>query len=191
VLSDGEVFRRSIDVPAAFEEIFERHGGAVWRYSRRRVGQDAAEDVVADTFLVAFQRRGEFDSNYESARPWLLGIATNVIRRRLRDERAYLERKRHALSLIPVEDTADVDRLDAERMRPMLIEALLALSLEDRETFLLVSVGELTYSEAASALGVPVGTVRSRIHRARNQLRERIPGLPAIDDEGGTGVDDG
>ncbi len=184
MLSDGEIFRRSVDAPEAFEEIFERHGGAVWGFCRRRVGHDAAEEVVADTFLVAFQRRGGFDSSYDSARPWLLGIATNVIRRRLRDERAYLERRRHALGLVPVDDTVDVDRLDAERLRPILIEALLALSPDDRETFLLVSVGELTYSEAASALGVPVGTVRSRIHRARNQLRERIPGLPAIDVEG-------
>ncbi len=191
MLSDGEVFRRSVDAPEAFEEIFERHAGAVWSFCRRRVGPDAAEEVVSDTFLVAFQRRGGFDSSYESARPWLLGIATNMIRRRLRDERAYLERKRHSLGPLSVEDTADVDRLDAERLRPILIAALLDLPPDDRETFLLVSVGELTYSEAASALGVPVGTVRSRIHRARSKLRERIPGLPAIHDEGDMGDDDG
>lgn len=189
--SDGELFKRSVEAPEAFEEIFERHGPAVWSYCRRRIGRDAADEIVADTFLVAFQRREDFDASYDSARPWLLGIATNVIRRHLRDERAYLDRKRHAPATIPAEDAADLDRVDAGRMRPILIEALLTLSPEDRDTFLLVAVGELTYSEAASALDVPVGTVRSRIHRARTRLRERIPNLPAIDDGGDTHDDDG
>jgi RNA polymerase sigma factor (sigma-70 family) len=191
VVSDGELFRRSVDVPEAFEGIFERHGRAVWGYCRRRVGYDAAEEVAAQTFLVAFERRGSFDPGYDSARPWLLGIATNLIRRHLRDERAYLERNRRALVPIPAEESGVADRLDAERLRPLLIEALLALSPDDRDTFLLVAVGELSYPETAWALDVPVGTVRSRIHRARAQLRERIPGLPAIDDEGETDDGDG
>jgi RNA polymerase sigma factor (sigma-70 family) len=140
---------------------------------------------------VAFRRRSSFDPTYESARPWLLGIATNVIRRRLRDERAYLERLRHVPASIPVDETSDVDRVDAQRMRPLLVEALMGLSTEDRETFLLVAVAELTYAEAARALGVPVGTVRSRIHRARSSLRERIPGPPAIVDREDVADDDG
>lgn len=180
-----------MDTPEAFEEIFERHGAAVWSYCRRRVGRDAAEEVLAETFLVAYRRRGRFDPSYDSARPWLLGIATNLIRRRLRDERTHFERIRQVPVSIASDDVADVDRVDAQRLRPILIEALRALSPDDRETFLLVAVGELTYSEAASALGVPVGTVRSRIHRARSVLRERIPAFPAIDDEGGANDDHG
>jgi RNA polymerase sigma factor (sigma-70 family) len=182
VPTDGELLHRSVEDPEVFEEIFERHGASVWAYVRRRIGPDATEDVVADTFLVAFRRRERFDPGYESARPWLLGIATNLIRRRLRDERAYLDRIRHVAATAAIDETPDVERIDAERMRPALVEALMSLSPEDRDTFLLVSVGELSYSEAADALGIPIGTVRSRIHRARSLLRERIPGPPAIDD---------
>lgn len=186
--TDGELFRRAVDEPEAFGEIFERHGISVWSYARSRLGEAAAEEVVADTFLVAFRRRDRFDPTYGSARPWLLGIATNLIRRRRRDEQTYLS----ALQRLPVSDppdgTADLDRLEAQRMRPTLVEALLALSDDDRETFLLIAVGELTYNEAATALGIPVGTVRSRIHRARSILRERLGSLAAIPD-GDDGVD--
>jgi RNA polymerase sigma-70 factor (ECF subfamily) len=191
VTSDGELFARAVDDPAAFEEIFERHGASVLSYVRSRMGPDAAEDVVAETFLVAFRHRERFDPSYESARPWLLGIATNLVRRRRRDERAYLEGMRRVPGSVPDDGSGDIERLDAERMRPALVDALMALSTDDRETFLLVAVGELTYAEAAAALDVPVGTVRSRIHRARSVLRERIGAPTAIDDEGRTHGDDG
>jgi RNA polymerase sigma factor (sigma-70 family) len=184
VASDGEVIRRSVEEPAAFEEIFERHSGSVWRYVRGRVGQTFAEDIVADTFLIAFQRRDIFDPSYDSARPWLLGIANNLIRHRLRDERVRLAAIGKVSDPPAVDESDDVSRLDAERMRPLLIDALLSLAPHDRETFLLVALGELTYAEAAVALDIPVGTVRSRMHRIRVLLRERVPALPAIDDGG-------
>jgi RNA polymerase sigma-70 factor (ECF subfamily) len=191
VTTDGELFRRAVGDPEAFEEIFERHARSVWSYVRRRIGAAAAEEVVAETFLIAFQRRDRFDPAYESARPWLLGIATNLVRRRRRDERAYLEGTRRLPRAVPVDETADVERVDAERMRPILVQALMELSTGDRETFLLVVLGELTYTEAAQALGVPVGTVRSRIHRARSVLRERIGAPQAIDDGRSRDDDDG
>lgn len=182
--SDGDVFGRSVQEPEVFEEIFERHSASVWRYVRGRIGQALAEDIVADTFLIAFQRRATFDPSYQSARPWLLGIANNLIRHRLRDERVRLAAIGKASDPPDLEEFDDVSRLDAERMRPLLIDALMSLSAEDRETFLLVALGELTYTEAALVLDVPVGTVRSRMHRVRRRLRERVPGLPAIDDGG-------
>lgn len=165
-----------------FEKIFERHAASVWGYVRRRIGRDAAEDVVADAFLIAFARRTSFDPAYDSARPWLLGIATNLIRHRLREERAHLAAVGKLSEPPPVDEFDDLNRFDAQRIRPQLIDALMSLSNDDRETFLLVALGELTYPETALALGVPVGTIRSRMHRIRRLLRERIPGLPAIDD---------
>jgi RNA polymerase sigma factor (sigma-70 family) len=182
VTSDGELFRRSARDPEVFEEIFERHAASVWSYARRRIGADAAEDVVADAFLIAFARRESFDPAYDSARPWLIGIATNLIRHRLRDERAHLAAIGKVSEPPPVDEFDDPGRFDAQRMRPLLVDGLMSLSNDDRETFLLVALGELTYAEAALALGVPVGTVRSRMHRIRRVLRERIPGLPAIHD---------
>jgi RNA polymerase sigma-70 factor (ECF subfamily) len=180
--TDAEIFRRSVRDPEAFREIFERHAAAVHAYARKRIGLTAGEEILAQTFLTAFEKRTRFDPSYGSARPWLLGIATNLIRHHLREEREHLTALRksaHDQPETPVEDDA---RLDAERMKPTLLEALLVLSDDDRETFLLLALGQLTYEEVASALGIPIGTVRSRIHRARRHLRERVPGWTAIDE---------
>jgi RNA polymerase sigma-70 factor (ECF subfamily) len=81
----------------------------------------------------------------------------------------------------PVDDPS---KMDAARLRPALTAALLTLSADDRETFLLVALGEISYHEAALALAIPVGTVRSRLHRARRALRERLDDLEAMTDEG-------
>lgn len=180
--TDAEIFRRSVRDPEAFREIFERHAAAVHAYARKRIGMTAGEEILARTFLTAFEKRARFDVSYESARPWLLGIATNLIRHHLREEREHLTALRKSARDQP-DALVDHDaRLDAQRLKPTLLDALLALSDEDRETFLLLALGQLTYEEVASALGIPIGTVRSRIHRARRHLRERVPGWAAIDE---------
>jgi RNA polymerase sigma-70 factor (ECF subfamily) len=183
--TDAEVIVRSIEDPDAFGVIFERHAATIMAYARRRVGPVAGEEVAAQTFLVAFQRRSQFNRSYESARPWLLGIATNVIRHHLRDERDHLTKLGKAWSPGVAEPVEDPDRADALRLRPTLTAALLELAPTDRDTFLLVVLGELTYEETARELGIPVGTVRSRVHRARNRLRERLRRFVAIPGEPG------
>jgi RNA polymerase sigma factor (sigma-70 family) len=180
--TDAEIFQRSIRDPDAFREIFERHASTVHAYARRRIGMTAGEEILAQTFLTAFEKRARFDLSYESARPWLLGIATNIIRHHLREEREHLTALGKMFREQPEEPVDDVARLDAQRMKPALSAALLALSADDRETFLLLALGQLTYEEVASALRIPIGTVRSRIHRARMHLRERVPGRTAIPD---------
>jgi RNA polymerase sigma factor (sigma-70 family) len=180
--TDAEIFQRSIRDPDAFREIFQRHASAVHAYARRRIGKTAGEEILAQTFLTAFEKRARFDTSYESARPWLLGIATNIIRHHLREEREHLTALGKIAREQPEQPVDDVARLDAQRMKPKLIIALLALSDDDRETFLLLALGQLTYEEVASALRIPIGTVRSRIHRARTHLRERVPGGAAIPD---------
>jgi RNA polymerase sigma factor (sigma-70 family) len=183
VITDAEVIQRSLQAPDAFGEIFERHHEAVARYSRRRLGAPAGEDIAAQAFVVAFERRARFDVRYETARPWLLGITANLIRHHLRDERVHasaLERAPLDPAPAPIDDPG---RIDAARLRPALTAALLALSDDDRETFLLVALGEISYQEAATALGIPVGTVRSRMYRARRALRERLDDLEAMTDE--------
>lgn len=180
--TDGEIFLRSIDNPDSFREIFERHAKTVLAYARKRLGTTAGEEILAQTFLTAFERRARFDATYESARPWLLGIATNIIRHHLREEREHLRALARISQEPPMEAADDISRLDAQRMRPQLIAALLTLPESDRETFLLLVLGELTYEETASALGIPIGTVRSRIHRARSRLREQVRPRTAIPD---------
>jgi RNA polymerase sigma factor (sigma-70 family) len=90
VATDAEIFQRSIRDPDAFREIFERHAPAVHAYARKRIGSTAGEEILAQTFLTAFEKRSRFDTSYGSARPWLLGIATNLIRHHLREEREHL-----------------------------------------------------------------------------------------------------
>lgn len=175
--TDAEIIRRSVEEPRAFEAIFERHAGVILAYARRRVGHAAGEEVASQTFLIAFERRARFDPSFASARPWLLGIATNLLRHHVRDERLHLAALGKLGPDTAEDPVGDPDRLDAERLAPALGAALIELSEGDRETFLLVALGELTYHEAALALEIPVGTVRSRVHRARMRLREQLRGL--------------
>jgi RNA polymerase sigma-70 factor (ECF subfamily) len=174
VRDDVEILRASITDPAAFEEVFQRHFPSLLGYARKRVGHDVGEEIAARAMVIAFERRATFDAKHASARPWLFGIASNLIRHHIRDERVHLD----ALGKLPIDpdlgDLVDPERLDAELERPLLADALMMLAERDRETFLLFVLEDLSYGEIAVATDVPIGTVRSRIHRARTQLREQI-----------------
>ncbi len=192
MLEDAEILRLSVGEPRLFEEIFVRHYDQILRYARQRVGHDVGEEIAARTMMIAFTRRASFDGSSPSARAWLFGIATNLLRHHYRDERVHLG----ALARLPidpnVDDIADPQRLDAERARPALIEALGSLSEGDRDAFVLLSLAQLSYPEIADALEIPIGTIRSRIHRARALLRERLSAFEANMDmnEAGSGDPD-
>ena len=133
---------------------------------------DAGEDIAAETFRVAFDRRRRFDRRHEEAGPWLFGIATNLLREHFR--RA--ERGRRAGERMRADTPAEVaedalGRVEAERLGPQLAHALGSLTAADRDTLLLYAWGGLDYREIARALDVPIGTVRSRIHRARARVQ--------------------
>ena len=179
--SDAEFIAASITDPDAFESIFDRHYDAVRRYLQRRVGRDVGEELAAQTFLVAFDRRTSYDARYSSAKPWLLGIATNHLRHHLRDERTRLGAYAKAPKEPEQDQGAAEDRLVAAAAAPRIAEALMSLRPKDRDTFMLFALGELSYGDVAAALGVPLGTVRSRIHRARLRLREQLGDLVAIE----------
>ena len=172
--TDSEIIQRSLGQPRAFAELFDRHAGVVGRYAARRLGPDAGEDILSETFLVAFARRKAFDTAWDSALPWLFGIASRLIRKHRAKEAKHLRstiesahREEH-ISHGDLETT--IARLDAEISTRELAPRIASLSAKDRETLLLYAWGDLTYEEVAAALGVPVGTVRSRIHRVRTRL---------------------
>ncbi|SEG92223.1 RNA polymerase sigma-70 factor, ECF subfamily [Actinacidiphila yanglinensis] len=176
---DARVIARSRDEPEQFAALFDRYADAVHRYVARRIGPETAEDLVAETFMTAFQRRHTYDPLRADARPWLFGIATNLMSRHRRAE----ARRFKALAKVPepVEDeepVADraVARVGATGVRRELSAALAKLSARHRDVVLLVAWGDLGYEEVAQALGVPVGTVRSRLNRARSRLREALGG---------------
>lgn len=177
--NDARVIERSRDEPELFAVLFDRHADTVHRYAARRLGPEAAEDLMAETFTTAFQRRHTYDRERADARPWLFGIATNLVSRHRRAE----ARRFKALSRLPLaveheEPVADraVARAGATGVRRELAAALSGLSARHRDVVLLVAWAGLDYEEVAQALGVPVGTVRSRLHRARGRLREALGG---------------
>jgi RNA polymerase sigma-70 factor (ECF subfamily) len=182
--ADATLIRKSVLVPERFAAIFDRHAVALHRYVARRLGPDAADDVVAETFLRAFQRRSGYDMSFPDARPWLFGIATNLIAHRRRSE-VRLLRAMARTGIDPAAEPADagvVDRVVAGSARPELAAALATLSTGDRDVLLLTASG-FGYAETARALGVPVGTVSSRLGRARKKLREALGGTNPISGE--------
>jgi RNA polymerase sigma-70 factor (ECF subfamily) len=156
--------------PEAFGELFRRHSRSVYAYCARRAGNlDLAEDLTSVVFLEAFRRRRKLQLANASALPWLLGVANNVARNADRSVRRY----RSALGRIPAqansrssEDDA-IERLGAQEALDRALEAIAALTRAEQDVVLLVLWSELTYSDAATALGIPVGTVRSRLASAR------------------------
>jgi RNA polymerase sigma-70 factor (ECF subfamily) len=177
--TDRELIADSAQSPADFATIFDRHFDAVFGYLQRRIGRDLAEELAAETFLVAFDNRARFDPSQGAARPWLLGIATNLLRHHARRE--VRELRAYARSAVdPVLDAFDgiEERLDASGERRRLIEGLAELSTPERDALLLAAWADLSYAEIATALEVPVGTVRSRLSRARERITASLGAAP-------------
>jgi RNA polymerase sigma factor (sigma-70 family) len=173
-LTDAQIISSSEADPSRFGEIFDRHFPAIHRYIHRHVGRELADDLASETFSVAFRRRERFDPTREDAGPWLYGIAANLLRDHHRGERRRL--LAYARSGVdPVQDggfEAADERLDASSAGPAVARALARLKPGDRETLLLYAWADLSYQEIGDALAIPIGTVRSRIHRARRQVHE-------------------
>jgi RNA polymerase sigma factor (sigma-70 family) len=183
---DAAIIRLSREDPEYFTALFRRHAPHIQRYVVRRIGQDAADDIVAETFLLAFRQRDSYDQTRVDARPWLYGIATNLIGRHRRAEiRQYRALARTGTDPVtePFTDRID-DRVSASMASRRLATTLARLSDELRDTLLLVAWGDLSYHETATALGIPVGTVRSRMNRVRSTLRRSFGDTnPAAFDE--------
>jgi RNA polymerase sigma factor (sigma-70 family) len=177
---DSELILRSRAEPALFAGIFDRHYGELHRYLRRRIGTGPAADLAAETFVTAFTRRGAYRAQGPDARPWLYGIAHNLLRNYVRHEHrrlaAYARRGAE-----PAEDAgalaefglADA-RADAAAASGPLRLALAGMAAGDRDVLLLFAWADLSYAEIAQALDIPVGTVRSRLNRARQRLRAAL-----------------
>lgn len=184
---DAGLIAESCRAPERFGVVFDRHAAAIHGYIARRLGRDAADDLVAETFLVAFRQRAGYDPDQPSARPWLYGIATRLVSRRRRDEVRFFR----AIARTGVDPAADpvaepvadegIRRADARTLHRQLAGALAGLAAADRDALLLVADG-LSYAEAARALGVPDGTLSSRVARARRKLREGLGGVNPADE---------
>ncbi|WP_067804816.1 RNA polymerase sigma factor [Actinomadura formosensis] len=172
------VLRTSLQDPERFGDIFDAYFAEIHGYAAKRLGPDAASDIAAQTFLEAFRRRDRYDASRAGVRTWLYGIATNVIGRHRRSEVRGL---RARARLGPVQDEGGhADRVDArvsaQGLRGRLAGALAELSDGERDVLLLVALADLGHEEVAAALGIPYGTVGSRLSRARRKVREALGG---------------
>jgi len=171
VETDGALIEWSVRGRAdAFVEVVRRHEVAVHGFLARRAGHQAADDLLGEVWVRAFAARAGFQPGYADARPWLYGIARNVLRAHWRA----------AASADPPSTASEgqndpwddvVERLDSAAWARALADAVRALPAGERDVLLLVAWEQLTPAEAAAVLGVPAGTARSRLHRARATLR--------------------
>lgn len=171
--SDAEVIAESKRNPDVFSLLYHRYAGQLFRYAVLRVGPDLAEDIVANAFVAAFRARDTYDTASESARPWLYAIVSRELAQYHRKEKSRyraLARTSYHPSDEPFADLVDND-VSVRALRRQLANALAQLSSPDRAVLLLVAWGDLRYDEVAQSLGIPIGTVRSRLNRARTKLR--------------------
>lgn len=174
--TDAMIIERSVYAPELFGAIFGRHVIEVHGYLSRRTGSDIADGLVGDVFRIAFENRSRYRPERPSALPWLYGIAANVLRQHRRTE----HRRLRLVDKLTGEEAglnADDDESSRSRARDevaMVVEVLGALPEAELEALLLYAWEDLSYEEIATAQDVPVGTVRSRLNRARKRIRERI-----------------
>lgn len=186
--TDEELWLQAANDPSAFGVLFERHADPVYNHCFRRCGSwSAAEDLSSAVFLEAWRRRRDVRLAGDSILPWLLAVANNVCRsqdRTLRRHRRLLA-KLHTtvLELDPSEDL--VDRLDDERRMKAVLTVFKELKRHEQDVLALCAWGGMDYAAAAVALNVPVGTVRSRLSRARSHLNQLLdsPSGPASSPE--------
>ncbi|MEU9686734.1 RNA polymerase sigma factor [Amycolatopsis japonica] len=171
-VTDADLAARLPQDPELFTEVHDRYFAAIYRYAAGRLDAQTAEDIAAETFLVAFDRRGTFDAERGEVRVWLFGIATNLVARHRRREARHYRALARA-SVAPVAEGHEsrvVASVAARRLLPQLAKALSRLSAGERDVLLLVALGQLGYEEVAAALGISSGTVGSRLSRARKKL---------------------
>ena len=189
-VTDGDILEESQEHPERLAALFDTYHGEIYRYVASRLDKRHADDLAAETFLVAFRGRAGVATSGAPVRAWLYGIATNLIRRHRRDE----ERKYRALAradaLNRTQAVGDdhehvLARVTARSLQRELGAALRRLRPGDRDVLLLIAHGELSYAEVAAALGIREGSVASRLNRARKTVRAALSGVHSIDDQPG------
>jgi RNA polymerase sigma-70 factor (ECF subfamily) len=179
MISDAETVVGSCEDPSRFAVIFDRHYDAIAAYLGRRVDRALADELASETFLRAFANRGSYDPVHIDARPWLYGIATNLLRKHARSDDRRRRAYARAVGVEAVDDGTDgtdgiVARAEARSRGPAVAAALARLQPADRDALLLLALTDLDYAGIAVATDVPIGTVRSRLHRARRHLRTAL-----------------
>lgn len=178
-VDDAALIEQSWRRPDVFAVLYDRYFDEIYRYLAGRLGPHIADDLAAETFLVAFRKRRSYDAARGAVRPWLYGIATKLLAQHRRSE----TRRLSAFQRAPVDVLADdgpedrvTTRVAAANAQGRLASALERLSHGDRDVLLLIALADLSYEEVAQVLDIPFGTVGSRLNRARKKLRAALGG---------------
>jgi RNA polymerase sigma-70 factor (ECF subfamily) len=174
VVSDADLIAASFSDPEQFRAIFERHFEPIHRYAARRMGAALADDLTARVFTIAFERRRRFDLTAPDARPWLYGIASNLVRSDRRAERRQLAALSRLAARADITGGDEGEGLVGGRERACLARAVNRLDRRQRDVLLLHCWAGLSHAEIAVALGIPPGTVASRLSRARQRVRAAL-----------------
>lgn len=188
--TDAQLIADSGNDPHSFMSVVQRHQRVLYGYLARRFGTELAEEITAETFTRAFAQRDRYNPDVADARPWLFGIASNILRSHARSEARRL--RAYARSGVDPHGSIDEDslaaRADAEHLAPTLARALSKLSAADRDALLMFAWADMSYEEIADALNVPIGTIRSRLNRARRIMREALDSAPVVRDDAPDGT---
>jgi RNA polymerase sigma-70 factor (ECF subfamily) len=172
VRSDAELAADALVDGSAFDELFRRHVDAIYAFTCARVGPSCADDIVAETFAVAFQRLDRFDRAARSMRPWLYGIAVNRLRKQRDSERRWIQHQYLELADAEADVVGDIEnRIAVERITPRLVAAMQSLTPGERDVLLLYVLEDVDHEAIAAMLGIRPGTAKSRLSRARARLR--------------------
>ena len=181
---DAALIRAAQSDPAAFGALFDRHFGTVYRFCGRRVGRNLAEDLAGETFRRAFEARHSYDLSEPNALPWLFRIALNLVRDAIRSraaqDRAYARLRALAGTGPPRQEDQAARSAEARAELALVARLLVAEPVEDVEALFLHVWDGLSYGEIAIAMGIPGGTVRSRLSRLRDRLETAV-GRQAVD----------
>jgi len=181
-MTDSELVRTMVGGDReAFAELYRRRQRDVYRFALHMTGvPDVAEDVTQEVFMVLMRKGNEYDELKGSVNAFLLGVARNYVFRRLRQERCFVSIEDAANNATANDEAGASETLARTEAILAMHKAVLNLPEHYREAVVLCDLQELTYSEAAAVLGCAIGTVRSRLHRARTLLIEKLG--PALED---------
>jgi RNA polymerase sigma-70 factor, ECF subfamily len=189
----AEAMAASVEHPHRFEAVFDRYHPVIYAYVAHLSGVHRADELAGDVFVTAFTVRTRFDPAFGSVRAWLFGIAANLVRTSHRSEHRGIRAQERIMGRRADEDTSidDVtDRIAYTQELVTVTEALDRLAFADRQVIVLYAFADLSYPEIATALGVEVGTVRSRMNRARRRLRELVGFSGEVPSRGGEQTED-
>ncbi len=179
--SDSELVRTMLSGDKeAFAELYHRRQHDVYRFALHMSGApDLAEDVTQEVFMVLMRQGNSYDETRGSVNAFLLGIARNHVLRRLKQDRPFValdgsKDEQNAESIVSASSGVQLDVLTRNEEIGLMQKAVLSLPAHYREVLVLCELQEMSYAEAAGVLGCAIGTVRSRLHRARILLIEKL-----------------